>query len=113
MEQYYDYRMTDERSVVEQAHEIQSLAKELEQFKCTLSDKFMAGDIIAKLPPSTTRKMPIAASVTAGAPNFRYAGGIYYRRTTISMRRRYSDIAGESKILCAGSTQNFGLDRPG
>ncbi|KAK1684077.1 hypothetical protein QYE76_044925 [Lolium multiflorum] len=33
MEQYYDYRMTDERSVVEQAHEIQSLAKELEQFK--------------------------------------------------------------------------------
>ncbi|KAK1670190.1 hypothetical protein QYE76_058349 [Lolium multiflorum] len=30
MEQYYDYRMTDERSVVEQAHEIQSLAKELE-----------------------------------------------------------------------------------
>ncbi|KAK1695814.1 hypothetical protein QYE76_012511 [Lolium multiflorum] len=36
MEQYYDYRMTDERSVVEQAHEIQSLAKELEQFKCTL-----------------------------------------------------------------------------
>ncbi|KAK1669023.1 hypothetical protein QYE76_057182 [Lolium multiflorum] len=34
MEQYYDYRMTDERSVVEQAHEIQSLAKELEQFKC-------------------------------------------------------------------------------
>ncbi|KAK1605315.1 hypothetical protein QYE76_028988 [Lolium multiflorum] len=34
MEQYYDYRMTDERSVVEQAHEIHSLAKELEQFKC-------------------------------------------------------------------------------
>ncbi|KAK1693830.1 hypothetical protein QYE76_010527 [Lolium multiflorum] len=29
MKQYYDYRMTDERSVVEQAHEIQSLAKEL------------------------------------------------------------------------------------
>ncbi|KAK1627273.1 hypothetical protein QYE76_001588 [Lolium multiflorum] len=41
MEQYYDYRMTDERSVVEQAHEIQSLAKELEQFKCTLPDKFV------------------------------------------------------------------------
>ncbi|KAK1627650.1 hypothetical protein QYE76_001965 [Lolium multiflorum] len=52
MEQYYDYRMTDERSVVEQAHEIQSLAKELEQFKCTLPDKFVAGGIIAKLPPS-------------------------------------------------------------
>ncbi|KAK1602430.1 hypothetical protein QYE76_037453 [Lolium multiflorum] len=52
MEQYYDYRMIDERSVVEQAHEIQSLAKELEQFKCTLPDKFVAGGIIAKLPPS-------------------------------------------------------------
>ncbi|KAK1603864.1 hypothetical protein QYE76_027537 [Lolium multiflorum] len=52
MEQYYVYRMTDERSVVEQAHEIQSLAKELEQFKCTLPDKFVAGGIIAKLPPS-------------------------------------------------------------
>ncbi|KAK1616765.1 hypothetical protein QYE76_022282 [Lolium multiflorum] len=52
MEQYYDYRMTDERSMVEQAHEIQSLAKELEQFKCTLPDKFVAGGIIAKLPPS-------------------------------------------------------------
>ncbi|KAK1683927.1 hypothetical protein QYE76_044775 [Lolium multiflorum] len=34
------------------AHEIQSLAKELEQFKCTLPDKFVAGGIIAKLPPS-------------------------------------------------------------
>ncbi|KAK1696709.1 hypothetical protein QYE76_013406 [Lolium multiflorum] len=52
MEQYYDYRMTDERSVVEQAHEIQSLAKELEQFKCTLLEKFVAGGIIAKLLPS-------------------------------------------------------------
>ncbi|KAK1613652.1 hypothetical protein QYE76_019169 [Lolium multiflorum] len=48
MEQYYDYRMTDERSVVEQAHEIQSLAKELEQFKCTLPDKFVAEKARAK-----------------------------------------------------------------
>jgi hypothetical protein len=32
MEQYYDYKMTDERSFVEQAHEIQSIAKEFEQF---------------------------------------------------------------------------------
>ena len=32
MEQFYDYKMTDERSVVQQAHEIQSLAKELEHF---------------------------------------------------------------------------------
>ena len=52
MEQFYDYKMTDERSVVQQAHEIQSLAKEVEYFKCVLPDKFVAGGIIAKLPPS-------------------------------------------------------------
>ena len=52
MEQFYDYKMTDERSVVEQAHVIQSLAKELNHFKCVLPDKFVSGGIIAKLPPS-------------------------------------------------------------
>ena len=52
MEQFYDYKMTDDRPIVDQAHEIQSLAKELEQFKCNLPDKFVAGGIIAKLPPS-------------------------------------------------------------
>ena len=51
MEQFYDYKMTDERPFVQQAHEIQSLAKELEYFKCVLPDKFVAGGIIAKLPP--------------------------------------------------------------
>ena len=30
MEQFCDYKMTDERSVVQQTHEIQSLSKELE-----------------------------------------------------------------------------------
>jgi hypothetical protein len=30
MEQFYDYKMTDDCPIVEQAHEIQSLAKELE-----------------------------------------------------------------------------------
>nr|AAT81746.1 integrase core domain containing protein [Oryza sativa Japonica Group]ABF96757.1 retrotransposon protein, putative, Ty1-copia subclass [Oryza sativa Japonica Group] len=52
MEQFYDYKMVDDRSVVEQAHEIQMLAKELENNNCELSDKFVAGGIIAKLPPS-------------------------------------------------------------
>ena len=52
MEQFCDYKMTDERSVVQQTHEIQSLCKELEYFKCVLPDKFVAGTIIAKLPPS-------------------------------------------------------------
>jgi hypothetical protein len=52
MEQFYDYKMVDDRSVVEQAHEIQMLAKELENNNCELPDKFVAGGIIAKWPPS-------------------------------------------------------------
>jgi hypothetical protein len=52
MQQLYDYKMVENRSVVEQAHEFQALAKELELFPCPLTDKFVAGGIIAKLPPS-------------------------------------------------------------
>jgi hypothetical protein len=52
MEQLYDYKMVENRSVVEQAHDFQALAKELELFPCPLPDKFVAGGIIAKLPPS-------------------------------------------------------------
>ena len=44
--------MVDNRSVLDQAHEIQCIAKELELLKCELPDKFVAGCIIAKLPPS-------------------------------------------------------------
>src|SRR5438105_12566221 len=44
--------MVDDRFVVEQAHEIRSLAKKLENFPCVLPDKFVAGCIIAKLPHS-------------------------------------------------------------
>ena len=40
------------RSIVEQAHEVQVLVKELELLKCPLPDKFVAGCIIAKLPSS-------------------------------------------------------------
>nr|CAE05730.1 OSJNBb0017I01.10 [Oryza sativa Japonica Group] len=52
MEQFHDYKMAGNRSIVEQAHEIQTMAKELELLKCVLPDKFVAGCIIAKLPPS-------------------------------------------------------------
>ena len=52
MEQLFDYKMVDNRSVVKQAHEIQTLAKELKQFSCVLLDKFVVGGIIAKLSPS-------------------------------------------------------------
>ena len=52
IDQLFDYKMVDNRSVVEQAHEIQALAKKLKQFSCVLPDKFVVGGIIAKLPPS-------------------------------------------------------------
>ena len=56
MEQFLIYRMVEDRSVVEQAHEIHTLAKDLKncskEAPCVLPDKFVAGGIISKLPPS-------------------------------------------------------------
>jgi len=54
MKQFHDYRMVDDHHIVEQAHEIQAPAKELKIFGCVLPDKFVAGCIIAKLPPTWT-----------------------------------------------------------
>ena len=44
--------MVNNHSIVEQAHEIQCIAKELDLLKCVIPDKFVAGCIIAKLPSS-------------------------------------------------------------
>jgi hypothetical protein len=56
MEQFLDYRMVEDRSVVEHTHEVQALAKELENYSkeapCVLPNKFVAGAIITKLPHS-------------------------------------------------------------
>jgi hypothetical protein len=49
MERFNDYKMVANKSVVEQAYEIQRLAKELELLKCVLPDAFVVGCIIAKL----------------------------------------------------------------
>jgi hypothetical protein len=38
MEQYNDYKMVENRFVVEQDHELQMMAKELEILKCVLQD---------------------------------------------------------------------------
>jgi hypothetical protein len=54
MEQFRNCRMVDDRSVVEQAHEVQTLAKELGMFGCVLPDKFVAGCMISKLPQTWT-----------------------------------------------------------
>ena len=52
MEQYHDFKMVDNYSVVEQAHEFQLIVRELEQLGHVLPDKFVAGGIIAKLASS-------------------------------------------------------------
>ncbi|XP_025797600.1 uncharacterized protein LOC112877499 [Panicum hallii] len=56
MEQFLEYRMVEDRSVVEQAHEIHTLAKDLKnctkESPCVLPNKFVAEGIISKLPPS-------------------------------------------------------------
>ena len=57
MENFHDKTMEDNRSVVEQAHEIQCIVKELELLKCPLPDKFVVGCIITKL-PSSWRNFP-------------------------------------------------------
>jgi hypothetical protein len=54
MESFHDYRMVNNRSVVEQAHEVQRIVKDLDLLKCPIPDKFVDGCIIAKL-PSTWR----------------------------------------------------------
>jgi hypothetical protein len=52
IEQYHDYQMVDEKSVVTHAHKIQCMVKEVAFLKISLPDEFVARGIIAKLPPS-------------------------------------------------------------
>ena len=59
MEQYHNFKMVDNSSVVEHAHEFQLIMRELEQFGHVLPDKFVASGIIAKL-PSTWRNFATA-----------------------------------------------------
>jgi hypothetical protein len=42
-EQYHDYQMVDEKSVVTQAHKIQCMVKELRLLKIVVPNEFVAG----------------------------------------------------------------------
>jgi hypothetical protein len=46
IEQYHDYQMVDEKSVVIQAHEIQCMMKELALLKIVIPDEFVAGALL-------------------------------------------------------------------
>lgn len=56
MEQFLYYKMVEDRPVVKQANEVHMLAKDLKccnkENPCVLPNKFVAGCIISKLPPS-------------------------------------------------------------
>ena len=100
MEQFFDYKMTGERSIVEQAHEIQSIAKELEQVSCVLPDKFIAGGIIAKLPPSWRN---FATSLKHKRQEFSVMDLI--GSLDVEEKARAKDI--QNRALEGGSTANF------
>jgi hypothetical protein len=46
MESFHDYKMVGNRSIVEQAHEVQRMARELELRKCVIPNEFVARCII-------------------------------------------------------------------
>jgi hypothetical protein len=52
MEIFHDYKMVDNRFIVEQAHEVQCVSRELDHLKIILPDQFVVGCIIAKFPSS-------------------------------------------------------------
>jgi hypothetical protein len=52
IEQYHNYQMVDQKSVVTQAYEIQCMVKELELLKIIIPDEFVDVGIIVKLPLS-------------------------------------------------------------
>jgi hypothetical protein len=98
MEQFCDYKMVDDRSVVEQSHEIQSLVKELKGFKCVLPDKFVAGGIIANLPPTW---MDFATSLKHKRKEFSIAdliGSLDVEEKTRAKDTRGKGVVGTSSV---------------
>ncbi|GAV60169.1 UBN2_2 domain-containing protein [Cephalotus follicularis] len=49
---YFDFKMVDTKSVLEQVHELQVIVNKIRGRKIVLPESFQVGAIIAKLPPS-------------------------------------------------------------
>jgi hypothetical protein len=81
--------MTKDLPVVQQSHEIQCIAKELELLKCTLPDKFVAGCIIAKLPPSWRN----------------FATALKHKRREISVENLIASLDVEEKARAKDTTE--------
>ena len=52
IQKYFDYKMLDNISVLDQAHELQILVNKLHDLSINIPEPFQVGAIIAKLPPS-------------------------------------------------------------
>jgi len=92
MESFHDFGMVNNRSVVEQAHEVQVLIKELELLKCTLPDKFVAGCIIAKLPSSWRN----------------FSTALKYKRQEISVENLIASLDVEEKARAKDASEKGG-----
>ena len=88
---FHDFRMVNNHYVIEQAHEVQVLVKELE-LKCHLLDKFVAGCIIAKLPSSWTN----------------FATTLKHKRHEISVENLIASLDVEEKARAKDVSENGG-----
>ena len=99
MEQFLDYRMVEDHSVVEQAHKIHTLAKDLKncskESPYVLPDKFVAGGIISKLPPFWT---DFATSLKHKRQEFTIDGLI--GTLDVEEKERAKDIRGKRSCWC-------------
>jgi hypothetical protein len=80
-ESFHDYKMTDNRSIVEQAYEIHCIVKELDHLKTVLPGRFVVECITTKL-PSTWRN---------------FATSLKYKRHEISVENLIMSLNVENK----------------
>ena len=52
VQKFFNYKMTDDRSIVEQFHEIMHIHNQFNQFKMHMDDSIIVSAIMDKLPPS-------------------------------------------------------------
>jgi hypothetical protein len=104
MEQFLHYRMVEDHFVVEHAHEVQALAKELENYSkevpCVLPNKFVAGAIITKLPHSWR---DFAASLKHKRKEFTFDDLI----VTLDVEEKARAKNTRGKTIAAPSSANF------
>jgi hypothetical protein len=89
MESFHDYNMVANKSIVEQAHEIQRLAKELELLKYVIPDEVVVGCIIAKLP----------------SPWRNFAASLKHKRQKITVENLIQSLDVEEKARVKDNTQ--------